>query len=262
MWVKDLNGDSRLSIAVREIMRLDTDEILKPGDRTALFVFGGTAIRKVHLSSDLARFIAEAGRVAPPPTLTGDAFPWDSDIATAMVHVYQSLDNQDRFEAGEDDGPPEWRSDRLVLLFTDGDLGDLIVDAAQMQRLDEALVEFERRGLTIYPIGIGSRQGRELIEILRDYERGRDYDDMLAAELQGQRTRLRDDVLTLLEQRTGGKSVIISNNTANASAFLRDAVDSHRAITFQFVPAQDQQEVWQYVVMTAILIVAVAVLFY
>ena len=60
-------------------------------------------------------------RIGPPSALSGDAFPWDSDVATAFESIYLSLDNQDRFEEGEGDWAPEERSDRLVLLFTDGD---------------------------------------------------------------------------------------------------------------------------------------------
>jgi hypothetical protein len=82
MWVKDL-GPSRLELAVRETLSLYTQDILTPGDRTAVFVWGTTALRRAHLSSNAERFIEEVGRIGPPPTLTGDAFPWDSDVATA-----------------------------------------------------------------------------------------------------------------------------------------------------------------------------------
>ena len=54
-----------------EVLNLYTQEILTPGDRVALFVFGTTAVRKVHLSSDAERFINQVGRIAPPSTLSG-----------------------------------------------------------------------------------------------------------------------------------------------------------------------------------------------
>ena len=101
MWVQDLDTRSRLDVAMHEVMNLYTQEILTPDDRAALFVFGTTAVRKVHLSSNAERFIDQAGRIAPPIHLSGDAFPWDSDIAGAFEHIYSSLDNQDRFEADE-----------------------------------------------------------------------------------------------------------------------------------------------------------------
>ena len=258
MWVRDL-GLSRLELAVREALNLHTQEILTEGDRAALFVFGATAVRKAHLSSDAERFVAQVGRVAPPETLSGDAFPWDSDIAATFEHVYQSLDGQDRFEAGEEDWVPERRSDRLVLLFTDG---DFITDAVQMSRLDVALSEFQRRGLSVYPIGIGSRTGADLDVVLEDYIRGVDYDGTLEADLSGQRTRLDRDGLVMLETRTGGRSFVVDSTGISSTQFLRNAVNSHRNITFQFVPAEDEQDVWQWVLMFAVVLFVVAVLFY
>ena len=258
MWVKDL-GPSRLELAVREVLNLYTQEILTPGDRVALFVFGTTAVRKAHLSSDAERFVEQVGRIAPPETLSGDAFPWDSDIATAFEHVYQSLDNQDCFEADEEDWAPEPRSDRLVLLLTDG---DFIAAAEQMARLDVALTEFQRRGLTVYPIGIGSRIGVDLNVVLQDYIRGVDYDATLDADLEGLRTSLGMEGLQLLEQRTDGRSYVIDNPGTSAAAFLRNVIDSHRSISFQLIPAEDKQEVWQWVVVLAVILFVAAMVFY
>ena len=258
MWVQDL-GPSRLEIAVREALNLYTEEILTPGDRTALFVFGTTAVRKAHLSSDADRFIEQLGRVAPPDTLSGDAFPWDSDIASAFEHVYQSIDNQDRFETGDEDFVPERRSDRLVLLFTDG---DFFGTREQMSRLDTALSEFQRRGLTVYPIGIGSRTGTNLDDVLQEYVRGIDYDESLEADLDGIRTRLETDGLAMLEQRTGGRSFAMESLGVSSVPFLRNAVNSHRSISFQLIPAEDKQEVWQWVLAFAVVVFVLAVLIY
>ena len=258
MWVRDL-GPSRLEIAVREALNLYTEEILTPGDRSALFVFGTTAVRKAHLSSDADRFVEQLGRVAPPATLSGDAFPWDSDIAAAFEHVYQSIDNQDQFEAEDDNWTPERRSDRLVLLFTDG---DFFGSREQMVRLDAALSEFQRRGLTVYPIGIGARTGTNLNEVLQEYVRGVDYDESLRVDLDGIRTRLNTDGLGMLEQRTGGRSFVIESFGVSSAPFLGNAVASHRSISFQLLPAEDKQEIWQWVLAFAVLVFVVAVLFY
>ena len=258
MWVKDL-GPSRLDLAVREALNLYTQDILTPGDRTAVFVWGTTALRRVHMSANAERFVEEVGRIGPPTTLSGDAFPWDSDVATAFETIYLSLDNQDRFEDGEEDWAPEERSDRLVLLFTDG---DFLIDAEQMSRFDVALGEFRRRGLAIYPVGIGSRTGVNVDSVLTDYIRGVDYDETLEADLEGQRTRLGLDGIAMLEQRTGGRSFIVDSPQLSSDTFLRNVVDSHRSISFQLIPAEDEQEVWQWVVMLAILVFVGAMLFY
>ena len=258
MWVKDL-GPSRLELAVREALSLYTQDILTPGDRTAVFVWGTTALRRVHMSSNAERFVEEVGRIGPPATLSGDAFPWDSDVATAFESIYLSLDNQDRFEAGEESWTPEERSDRLVLLFTDG---DFLMDAEQRSRMDVALGEFRRRGLAIYPVAIGTRTGMNINSVLTDYVRGVDYDQTLEADLEGQRTRLALDNLGALEQRTGGRTFIVDSPQVVSSTFLRNVVDSHRSISFQLIPAEDKQEVWQWVVMLAILVFVAAMLVY
>ena len=258
MWVKDL-GPSRLDLAVREALGLYTQDILTPGDRTAVFVWGTTSLRRVHMSSNAERFIEEVGRIGPPPSLSGDAFPWDSDVATAFESIYMSLDNQDRFEEGEENWTPEERSDRLVLLFTDG---DFLSNPEQTSRLDVALGEFRRRGLAVYPIGIGGRTGINIDSVLIDYVRGIDYDETLEADLEGQRTRLAVDNLLMLEQRTDGRAFIVDSPQASAGAFLRNVVDSHRSISFQLIPAEDKQEVWQWVVMLAILVFVGAMVFY
>ena len=258
MWVRDL-GPSRIELAVREVLNLYTQELLTPGDRVALFVFGTTVVRKAHLSSNAERFIEQVGRIRVPETLSGDAFPWGSDIASAFEHVYQSLDNQDRFEAGEENWVPERQSNRMVLLFTDG---DFIADPDQMTRLDVALSEFQRRGLTVYPVGLGSRNGVDLKVVLQDYVRGVDYDATLEADLEGLRTSLNTEGLQMLEQRTGGRSFIIDNVGVSSAPFLRNVVDSHRSISFQLIPDEDKREVWQWVVILAVIVVFVSLLFY
>lgn len=260
MWLEDVTGASRLEIAAREILGLHGQNILTPRDRVALFVFGGTAGRKSHLSNDLGRFVDVVSRLRQPATLTGDAFPWSSDIASALEHVRHSLDNQDRSEAGENDWTPSRRSDRLMLLFADGDFS---VESEQLERLELALDEYRRRGLTIYPVGIGSRAGREIREVLRDYQLGRDYDDVLATELEEeQRSRLVTEWLELMARRTGGRTLVIENANTTATAFIRKAVEDHRGISFRLVREESRQEVWRYVVTLAIVILVFAVLFY
>ncbi|MCY4078222.1 MAG: VWA domain-containing protein [Acidobacteria bacterium] len=258
MWVQDL-GQSRLELAVREVLNLYTLDILTPGDRVALFVFGTTALRQVHMSSNAERFIEQVGQVAPPGSLSGDAFPWDSDVAAAFEHIYQSLDNQDRFESGDEEWQPEERSDRLVLLLTDGDFA---ADAEQLARLDEALTEFRRRGLTVYPVAIGSRTGVELDIVLQEYVRGVDYDETLEADLEGIRTVLNTDGLGMLETRLGGSSFIIDSAGLSADSFLQNVINSHRSVTFQLIPAEDTQEIWQWVVTLAVVLFVLAMLFY
>ena len=261
MWVKDL-GPSRLDIAIREASNLHGQDILRAGDRAGLFVFGTAAIRKVHISTNVDRLMDVVGKLGPPKTLTGDSFPWDSDVATALEHIRESVDTQDRFEAGEseEDWEPTKRSDRAVILFSDGDFP---ADAELTRRVGVALAEFQRRGLVIYPVGIGSRTGLDLTTILRDYKPGRDYDETLEADLkEAEDTRLNTETLSVLAQRTGGKMFAIDNVGKSATGFFRTVFESHRPISFQLTSDQRKQEAWQYLVAAAIVLFALAVLFY
>jgi hypothetical protein len=225
----------------------------------ALFVFGGTTVRKVHLSADSERFLREVGKIRPPSTLTGDVFPWETDMASAFEHVYLSLDSQDRYLAGGGDWQPTRRSDRLVLVFSDG---DYVADGEQMQRLDQAMSEFQRRGLKIYSIGIGTKRGVDLQDVLLDYEKGVDYDDALEGELEGIRTELSTEMLSFLERRSGGRTFILNNEELSATNFLKDVVSAHRSISFNLVADEDKEEIWQYVLGLAFLMFAAAIIFY
>lgn len=260
MWVRD-QGQSRLEVAVREVLDLETQGILHAGDRAGLFVFGGTAIRKVHLSSNLERLMEAVRKLGPRQTLTGDWFPWDSDIAAALEHIGQSLDTQDRFDAGADATrwTPTRRSDRAVVLIGDGDFA---ADQQQLQRLELALAEFRRRGVPFYAVGVGSRTGQALTTVLDDYTPGRDYDKSLASELEGQHTRLSMLNLSFLAQRTGGKTFMIDSLGRRAAPFLRDAIEAHRTVSFQLTRKQEKQAVWQYVVAAGIVLFAASVLVY
>jgi hypothetical protein len=258
MWVSDL-GRSRLEVAVREVLTLQTQGLLQAGDRASLFVFGATAIRKAHLSPNLDRMVEVVGKLGRPTTLTGDAFPWDSDVAGALERIYQSLDAQDRFEAGADrrKWAPARRRDRAIVLFTDG---DFTVEGVQPQRIDAALAELRGRGVAVYPIGIGTRRGEELTEILGHLTPGRDYDPSLRGELEGQRTRLSMVALSSLAERTGGKTFTIESLGGSAAGFLREVIESHRNISFQMTSQQQKQDVWRYLVAAAVLVFAAAVL--
>ena len=92
--------------------------------------------------------------------------------------------------------------------------------------------------------------------------RGVDYDESLEADLDGIRTRLDTDGLAMLEQRTGGRAFVVESLGVSSVPFLRNAVNSHRAITFQLIPAEDKQEVWQWVLAFAVFVFVVAVLIY
>ncbi len=191
MWSKDV-APSRLGVAVREIENAQARSDIKEGDRVALILFGKTSLKKLRLSVDLNRFTDEISRIAQPKTLIGDEHPFGSDIPRALTDVYQFLDSQDRRAAylkqyGNE--PPldmDWKkfkwqpsqsSNRIVLFFGDGDYRFDEHGEDEKKKLNDGLVEFKRRGLKIYSVGIGSRTGAKLVDILKDYKKGVDYSE-------------------------------------------------------------------------------------
>ena len=153
---------------------------------------------------------------------------------------------------------PVRRSDRMLILVTDG---DFFGDRQQLARLDRALGEFQRRGLVVYPLGVGSPVGTDLDTVLLDYVSGIDYDETLVADLEGIRTRLRTEGV---DARAANRRAVVHGRQRRsvAAPFLRNAVNAHRAISFQLIPADDRQEVWQWMLALAVLTFVIAVLFY
>ena len=98
--------------------------------------------------------------------------------------------------------------------------------------------------------------------MLLDYIRGVDYDETLEADLDGQRTRLEQDGINMVVPRTGGRAFSMDSQQLESANFLRNVVDSHRTISFQLIPSDDKQEVWQWVLALAVLTFVLAILFY
>ena len=109
---------------------------------------------------------------------------------------------------------------------------------------------------------VGSRTGVDLDSVLVNYVRGIDYDQTLEADLEGIRTRLNPDSVASFDQRSGGRSFVIDSAGLSSANFLRNVIDGHRSITFQLIPSDDKQEVWQWVVMLAVMVLVLAMLFY
>jgi hypothetical protein len=256
MWARDL-GVSRLEIAAREALGLR--DMLRPGDRAALFVFGGSAIRKVHLSANLDRLAEIVVNLRPPDVVAADAFPWESDVVNALEHLSAALDTQDRFESRQPHWQPEPRANRFVVLFTDGDFS---LDAEHAQRLEDALALFRRRGVSIYAVGIGTKAGAGLADVLSQYRRGDGVDTSLLQEIADLKTSLNPAAVELFSRRTGGNAALIEQPLGGAQDLLRQAVNSHRAVSLQTGADEQKQEIWGRVLSAGLLLLAAAILFY
>src|SRR3989338_6750642 len=138
----------------------------------ALFVFGRESHRKIYLTQNHSSVFERIANInfPKPGNLKGDGLIWDSDFASMLENIYQSMDRQD-MGIKKDSGRyvPKKKTNRIVILVTDGEdqfKNDKPVNAVDAQfridylkRRDKALSEFRKRGLKIYPVGIGTLKG-------------------------------------------------------------------------------------------------------
>ncbi|MBI2674533.1 MAG: hypothetical protein HYX22_02245 [Candidatus Yanofskybacteria bacterium] len=275
MWAKDI-VPSRLGVSAREIARVYADQILKEGDKASLVIFGKTSLKKLRLSTDFERFYSEILKIGPPESLTGDDHPWDSDIALALTDTYNFLDMQDKrlayrtrfgknppldFDWETFSWQPDKKSSRIVIFFGDGDYRFDEYTEEKTKQLQASLAEFRRRGLKIYSVGVGTKQGYPVYRVLDDYKRGVDYFEQTEIELKEEgMTRLNRITLNFLSSQTGGSMATIENSTGSAANFLRVAIDGHRELTVTVASEQQKQEFWREFLYAALLIFGLAFL--
>jgi hypothetical protein len=270
MFLKDA-GWSRIDIVGREISKLLPLEIIKEGDKTALFILGSTGVLRYPPASDLSLFANEVSRIGLPKNLLSNAIYWDSNPSTSFTELYLFLDRWDAFlEFGPRYPPEGWRpkskKNRLVILFTDGDFFNYAEPVAQekigddRRRLDVALAELKKRDVKIYPIGVGTRSGADLLDILKDYEREKEYDIKLEEDLKGQHSRLNVGNLSHVKDATNGAGpFLIESGGGDASDFIRASIDKHRSTTIEPAPGKGKKELWLQFLLVGISIFALGI---
>lgn len=270
---------SRLEIAKREILGLES--LLKEGDKIGLFTFGKSSNRKFYLTDDFGTFFDQVSRVVFPKNLTGDETIFFTDFAGALEHVYQSLDRQD--VAGEGFSrdqlkryKPKKKTNRIVLVFSDGEdqflnlkpqnQEEAEAKAKYVKKLSNVLAEYRKRGLKIYPVGIGTRNGVAFLSLLRGYKKGVDYSEELEKEWAGFVTRLDRARLAALAKATGtdlsGFDWTVENIQGNARDYLERVLDSNRKPLFGFTESENNQPLWQYCLLIAVGFLAVGIMTY
>ena len=269
MFLKD-TGWARIDIAGKEITQAVLNGAIRKGDRAALLVFGKIFSPRIPLTKDLDAFVNEAAKIGRPTNiLTGDLY-WGSVVSVALKRTYELLDRQDMFiELGKEspDWKPKFRNDRLVIFFSDGDFfsyGKDEVDAdsrmeMELESLKSVLREFKKRGLVVYTVGIGTRQGAPLTDILKDYENELTSAtlDSLREELKGQSSRLNLSNLEKLAQTTGGSAFSLEHTGVSAGGFVKSAIDKHRSAFIEAAVEEEKQELWLYFVLAALALFAV-----
>ena len=269
---------SRLDIAKREAFNVES--LLTEGDKAALFVFGKESHRKIFLSGRLDNTFGRLARVSFPASLQGDGLIWDSDFASMLENIYRSMDKQDARSEGYSGKNyiPQKRTNRIVLIFSDGEdqlkkEKPATEEAAKYQddyikRLNSALAEFRKRGLKIYPVGIGTQRGVNWLSLLRGYKEYVDYPAELLQdkEWQNSASRIDKENLMFLARSTGaqpeGNIWTVENGATTVKLYLSEAIESNRRILLEFGQSEDDQDLWQYFLIAAIVVLASGVLTY
>ncbi len=263
MLLKD-TGWARIDIAGREIIKAVSGEIIKKGDRAAIFIFGKIVSPRIFLTQDLNNFASEADKIGRPSTLLFNDLYWGSAIGTAFQRVYQALDRQDMIaEFGKESKSwrPRPKRNRLVIFLSDGDFfnygGDEEVKAkaeSEAKNLNDALREFKKRSLPVYAVGIGTQSGVRLIDILKNYKEGEEYDPKIKEELSGQFSRLNISYLNYLATATGGQVFTIEHPNSDAGEFIKTVINRHRSTFVESAAVQEKQELWLYFLLGALVV--------
>jgi hypothetical protein len=288
---------SRVEMARREILKLFFSNSLTRGDKVALFIFANGSKRLMPLadfsiySDKLIR--RASSRLVPPSSLIESHFYLAaSDIVAALEHLYQSLDFQEQiaseYEGDPVNWPPSYKSNRVVIVFSDGDF-DLDFDAEDLkvqedneegdarisyrERLGVTMGKLRERGMKVYTVAIGTRWGVELTDILLRYKKGYNNVDEYGNVIDvvgDYRLEDRDDLaekgvtsvntlnLRLLASSTGVNPAsgvfLIDEPSDNSLMYLRRSIDSNRSILSRSVSQEGDKELWPWFVVAMVLV--------
>ena len=263
---------SRLEIARREILNLFSSNLLKSGDKASLYIFANGSKRPMPLvdfNRHADKFIGRASSLLTPPKtiIEGEFYLGYSDIAVALEDVYQTLDSHEQQLSGSSNWRPTAKSNRLAVIFTDGDFElNSSVDSPEEQeksaqylkRITAALQEYRKRGIKIYAVVVGTRRGVQLTDILKKYKLNNDYSEKDQKDLAEKGlTRVYPENLRRLAVGTGGNPVsdvfLIDEFDVSAAGFLMSAISSHRSFKIEPVVQESNQELWPWFLMASLI---------
>lgn len=275
------SGPTSLEIAKTQIQAIEP--FLRPQDQASVIYFARSA-HEAHpmfpLNQSLRplfnraveeiRFPEKLNVITTyNPTLN---FVDSSDIVSALQETYKLYDKTEKIR-----NPryiPDKAENRLIFLLSDG---DFVINPGNAQSEDEvkeikdyrqsmfkALSELKKRGIRIYAIGIGSRTGVPLINALRKYKKGEDYDQEYEdAIIQKGLGRVFPSNLGLLVEGTNGDSntdvIVLDSLNANAHEFMQKAIESHRqGNQAKTVESRNDEPLWKSVVILAIAVASLS----
>ncbi len=269
---------TRLDTTKREAANIGS--LLVEGDKVALFVFGQESHKKIYLSDKFENTFDRLARISfPTENLYGDGLIWDSDFATMLENIYQSMDRQDAHSEGYSADNysryvPKKRTNRVVIIFSDGEdqfrkmkpttKEETTERDDYLKRLNGALSEFRRRGLKIYPVGVGTEKGVKWLSLLRGFKSGQGYYAYLDKDWENGISRIDKENFMFLARSTGvqlgGDNIwTVENNTTTVRDYLSHIIGLNRKVTLEFGQAEDNQDLWQYFLMAAVGILGLAI---
>ena len=266
MWADDIKP-SRLDIVRRELLNMDG--VLKEGDRASLIVFGAKPSTRAYITGELPFFFNEVAVLGPPSFITLDRFAWGSDVSGTLREVYLSADILDRFlssenaeefiNSGDEPAVITRRDNRFVVFFTDADFSE---DEMLSGIMREAFSELLARGISVHVVGVGTRNGVNLLSSIRRMKSTELVWNQISKEIAGITTALKPANLSALTSGTGEGYFIIDNEGTTAKDFLSKTVNSYRSGTERVIPSEGVNEFWHYFIMLSLIFIILAIIFY
>jgi len=229
----------RLGVAKEIVMTIISGNLLKDGDRVALFIFGKNAAPKLSLTTDFDRFATDVKNLHFPRSLLDESL-WETDMALALRFLYIASDQQDAVEKDVlDIRRNRERINRIALLFSDGDFG-----VKNDTLLSQSITELKKRGIKVFTFGIGTIGGVTLSSTLRwcyppqlnqqgnaddgCYRETEHYHPWYVEDWDKETTALETETLNHIAQQTGGELFIVENQGEETYEFLKTVIAKSR----------------------------------
>jgi len=234
MATRDLRP-SRQELAKSAALNLVDKGILRPGDRAAVFVFGGLARWRMPLSKDFEDFRVKISEIGHPEVYQEES-QLNTDFAYLLDYAVRSIDTQDDFTKSNQAvlNLKTYANNRIAFLFSDGN------DESE-GRLNESLRRLAQKKIKIYGIGVGTEKGGTVT--IRAYDPD---DPQSPSQKVTVKTKLQMKTLEKVSQATGGETFVFNaeDRQTKLESFMRSAVNASRSTLPRLIYSDKGREVW------------------
>lgn len=218
----------RLDLIKEELRNFVEDYIGEDKNQMALIVFANKAMPRSYFTFHVGTllFLIEHFDVEDFP-------PEGTDIGEAIKTSFETIDTVDN----NPDIFNRPRHKRVFVLISDGE--DTVEDEL---KLNEAIAECGRRRISVYTIGVGSREGGYIVEKI---DESGNIIYMMDEDENGQRvfSKLEEGTLKRVAQASGGKYVRSKTGEELAMAF-ENALE--REAEKEVKIKEEYQDIWKY----------------